>query len=74
MNRAAARSAADQASANPPPLLTVPEACDRLRISRWLFYRLVQQRRLSTVKIGNRRFVAVADLQAFIERLRQEDR
>jgi excisionase family DNA binding protein len=48
-------------------LLTVPEACQQLRVSRWLFYQLVQQRRLPTVKIGSRRFVAVADLQAFIE-------
>jgi excisionase family DNA binding protein len=48
-----------------PVLLTITEACNLLRISRWSFYRLVQQRRLRTVKIGARRLVppaAIADL------------
>lgn len=52
-------------------LLTVPEACDQLRISRWMFYRLIQTRRLETIKIGSRRLVrasAVRDLVARLER------
>lgn len=48
-------------------LLTVPEACQRLRISRWMFYRLLQRREIKTIKIGSRRLVppsALADLVA----------
>lgn len=52
-------------------LLTVAEACQRLRISRWLFYQLVNQRRLSTITIERRRFVTTADLNAFIAHQRE---
>jgi excisionase family DNA binding protein len=38
-------------------LLTVQEAADRLRISRWLLYELIRSRRLRTVKIGSRRLI-----------------
>lgn len=48
-------------------LLTVKEACERLRISPWSFYQLVQRREIKTVKIGRRRLVTVAALEAFIE-------
>ncbi|WP_234817892.1 helix-turn-helix domain-containing protein [Mycolicibacterium sphagni] len=47
-------------------LLTVPEACARLRISRWSFYELIHQNRLRTVTIGRRRFVSQPELNAFI--------
>jgi excisionase family DNA binding protein len=58
-----------QASA-PSTLLTVAEACAELRISRWTLYRLIQTRRLATIKIGSRRLVPLIDLQTLIESLR----
>ena len=59
----------NQSRPGPPALLTVTEACEALRISRWMFYRLVQQRQLHTVKIGTRRLVAPAAIQEFINSL-----
>jgi len=55
-----------------PLLLTVPEACDALRISRWSLYQLINKRRLKTVRIDRRRLIAPADLTALIEELRAE--
>jgi excisionase family DNA binding protein len=55
-----------------PLLLTVPEACEALRISRWSLYQLINKRRLKTVRIDRRRLVAPADLAALIEELRAE--
>lgn len=53
-------------------LLTVTEACDVLRISRWHIYQLINSRRLKTVRIDRRRLVAPDDLDAFIADLRTE--
>ncbi|GAB3172291.1 hypothetical protein GCM10027059_41810 [Myceligenerans halotolerans] len=53
-----------------PLLFTVPEVCEALRVSRWQFYRLVNEQRLKTVRINRRRFVAPADLNQLIEDLR----
>ena len=64
------------ASAVPPerpePLLTVPEACAALRVSKWTLYQLIRRRQLATIKIGSRRCIPVASVQALIERLRSE--
>jgi excisionase family DNA binding protein len=54
------------------PLLTVGEACQQLRISRWSLYRLIQRRQLKTIKIGNRRLIAVAAVNHLIEQLQEE--
>lgn len=59
-------------TANGPLLLTVPEACEALRISRWSLYQLINRRRLKTVRIDRRRLIAPADLTALIEELREE--
>lgn len=56
----------------PEALLTVPEACAALRVSKWTLYQLIRRRQLSTIKIGARRCVPVASVQALIERLRAE--
>ena len=53
-------------------LLTVSEAADRLRISKWMLYNLIRSRRLRTVKIGSRRLVPVATLRAFLDELVEE--
>lgn len=54
-------------------LLTVPEVCARLRISRWSFYKLLQSRQLETVKIGSRRLVPVGALPRLLQRLQQDE-
>lgn len=62
----------DALNASPPPLLlTISEACEALRISRWQIYQLINDGRLKTVRINRRRFVAPDDLQDLIEELRE---
>lgn len=55
-----------------PLLLTVPEASDALRISRWALYQLINKRRLKSVVIGRRRLIPQDDLHEFISQLRAE--
>ena len=43
-------------------LLTVGEAADQLRISRWSVYNLIRANQLRTIKIGRRRLVTPAAL------------
>ena len=53
-------------------LLTVPEAAQRLRVSRWMLYNLIRSRRLRTVKIGSRRLVRVSAIAAYLAELEDE--
>lgn len=53
-------------------LLTVPEAAQRLRISKWMLYTLIRSRQLRTVKIGSRRLVRVSALADYLARLEDE--
>lgn len=48
-------------------LLTVDEAADKLRISRWTLNRLVQERQLASVTIGTRRLIPLDDISRFVE-------
>ncbi len=48
-------------------LLTVKEACDRLRISRATFYKLVRSGSIPLVKVGGKSLVAEASLYTLIE-------
>ncbi|WP_280442596.1 helix-turn-helix domain-containing protein [Nocardia brasiliensis] len=52
-----------------PDLLTIPETCARLRLSRWSVYQLIHRRELATVKIGRRRFVPATEVDRFIGQL-----
>jgi excisionase family DNA binding protein len=63
----------DQLTPTVPTLLTVPEACATLRISRWMFYRLVQQRQLDTVKIGSRRLVPASAVTDLLSKLSEQE-
>jgi excisionase family DNA binding protein len=54
------------------PLLTVDEAADYLRVSRWTVYNLIRSNQLRTIKIGRRRLVAVAALDKCVELLGEE--
>ncbi|MBC6459858.1 helix-turn-helix domain-containing protein [Actinomadura sp. HBU206391] len=49
-------------------VLTVDEAAERLRVSRWSVYNLIRSNQLRTVKIGRRRLVPVAALDEFLAR------
>ena len=57
----------------PEPLLTLNEAAQVLRISRWTMYQLINKNRLKTVRINERRLVTTQDLRQFIEDLRDEE-
>jgi len=50
-----------------PRLLTVQEACDQLRVGRWMLYHLIRTGQLQTIKIGSRRLVPVEAINTFID-------
>ena len=53
-------------------LLTVPEVCAALRVSRWSVYQLIRSKRLKTIKLGARRLVPAASVRALIAELQAE--
>ncbi|MEC3979529.1 helix-turn-helix domain-containing protein [Amycolatopsis sp. H20-H5] len=53
-------------------LLTMEEARQQLRISRWSLNKLVQRHQLATIRIGRRRLVPVNAVNDLIEQLRVE--
>jgi excisionase family DNA binding protein len=55
---------------DPPHLLPIPEASDRLGIGRTTLWGLIRDGQIPTVTIGRRRLIAEADLQAYVARLR----
>lgn len=54
------------------PLFTVEETLSLLRIGRTLFYRLIAQGRLSTVKIARKTFVKRDEIERFLATLDRE--
>jgi excisionase family DNA binding protein len=52
-------------------LLTVDEAAEQLRISRWTIYKLIRSRELKTLTIASRRFVTAEDMERFINQRRE---
>ncbi|MQA87720.1 MAG: helix-turn-helix domain-containing protein [Streptosporangiales bacterium] len=52
-------------------LLTVDEAAERLRVSRWTLYNLIRSNQLRTVKIGRRRLVPSTAIAECIELLEE---
>jgi excisionase family DNA binding protein len=56
----------------PERLLTVDEAADRLRVSRWSVYNLIRSNQLRTIRIGRRRLVAPSAIAQCIELLGDE--
>ncbi len=63
---------ASEAAGLPAALLTLNEAAQVLRISRWTMYQLINKNRLKTVRINERRLITTQDLRQFIEGLREE--
>jgi excisionase family DNA binding protein len=51
-------------------VLTIPEASERVRLSRASLYRAMDAKRLRYLKYGSRRLIAKDDLDAFINSLR----
>jgi excisionase family DNA binding protein len=53
--------------AEPEPLYTIPQAASLLRVSRWLLYALIKERRLPAVRLGHALRLRPRDLERFIE-------
>jgi len=53
-------------------VLTVDEAAERLRVSRWTLYNLIRSNQLRTVKIGRRRLVPANALAEYLDQLTEE--
>jgi excisionase family DNA binding protein len=53
-------------------LLTVKEAAHRIGLGRTFTYELIRRGELRSLKIGGARRVAVADIEEFVIRLRDE--
>lgn len=53
-------------------VLTVNEAAERLRVSRWTIYTLIRSNQLRTIKIGRRRLVPVNSLTQCLDHLTEE--
>jgi len=47
-------------------LLTIPEACEYLRVSKWTVYRLFDENKLKSVRVRGRRLVPRAEVEHFI--------
>ena len=54
-------------------LLSVKEACEKLGVSYWSIYQLINRNALKTVKIGARRLVSLRSINHFIEELESRD-
>lgn len=55
-----------------PSLLTINEATEQLRISRWTIYHLIRTKELKTLTIASRRFIASDDLASFINQRKEQ--
>jgi excisionase family DNA binding protein len=53
-------------------LLTVQEAADWLRVSRWSVYSLIHANQLRTIKIGRRRLISLDALKECVAQLAKD--
>lgn len=56
----------------PEKLLTVREAYEMLRISKWTLYQLLHRRELESVQIGRRRLIPMSSVTKLIEKLKTD--
>jgi excisionase family DNA binding protein len=50
-------------------VLTIDEAAERLRVSRWTLYNLIRSNQLRTIKLGRRRLVPASALAECLDQL-----
>lgn len=62
----AALGAPKHKTVKPVLLLTIAEASDCLRVSRHTMYRLLNERKLPSIRILSRRLIPLAAIEAFI--------
>jgi len=55
--------------ATPRQLLSIQEACQVLSIGRTMLYSLAKKRELRILKIGRRSFLAVNEIEKFVQTL-----
>ncbi|WP_371655527.1 MULTISPECIES: helix-turn-helix domain-containing protein [unclassified Streptomyces] len=55
-----------------PELLTVREAYGKLRISKWMLYRLIRSGKLVSIRIGRRRLIPARAVSELVEQLSRE--
>lgn len=55
-----------------PELLTVREAYGKLRISKWMLYRLIRSGKLMSIRIGRRRLIPAEAVLELVEQLSRE--
>lgn len=60
-----------EGTAEPKILVGVEDAAKRLSVGRSLVKQLITSGELRSIKLGRRRLVAVTDVAAFVERLRE---
>ncbi|MEU9685342.1 excisionase family DNA-binding protein [Amycolatopsis japonica] len=53
-------------------LLTVKEACDTLRVSKWTLYHFIHTRQLATVKLRSRRLIRRSAIRELVKKLEIE--
>lgn len=56
-----------------PTVLTVKEACEELRISRWHLNGLIRSRQLESIKIGRSRRIPMRSIHEYVRRKLVED-
>ena len=57
----------------PGRVLTVAEAAERLRISRWMLYKLIHERQITTFKLGSRRLIPESAVSKLVDQLSGEE-
>lgn len=50
----------------PHVLLTIPEACDYLRVSRHAIYTLLDGRKLASVRVLSRRLIPLDSIETYV--------
>ncbi|MCK4910718.1 MAG: helix-turn-helix domain-containing protein [Thermodesulfovibrionales bacterium] len=53
-------------------LFSINETLEILKVSRATLYRLISEKKIKTVKIGNRTFVLSEEIDSFIAKLRNK--
>ena len=55
-----------------PTVLTVTEACESLRVSKWTLYQLMRSRQLESIRIRRRRLIPLTAIHDLVSRLGDE--